>query len=99
MLEPLAPGMLPASTDTDVKRDEKIEKACRDFEAILLATLMKDSAKDKISLNSHTQTENPFGALEDTAWEMTAQALSQEGDGLGLWKSLYESIQGNTPRR
>lgn len=98
MVEPLTPGLRPANTDTKTKRDEKVVKACRDFEAILLATLMKDSAKNRVSLD-RTQTENSFGALEDTAWEMTAQALSQEGEGLGLWKALYESIQANAPRR
>lgn len=98
MVEPLTPGLRPASTDTNAKRDERVEKACRDFEAILLATLMKDSARNRVSPD-RAQTENSFGALEDTAWEMTAQALSQEGEGLGLWKALYESIQRNAPRR
>ena len=91
MLEPLAPGVRQLKNDTNAKKDEQIEKACRDFEAILVATLMKDSARQIGSLD-RSQKEKPFGSLEDTAWEMTARALSGEGEGIGLWKALYDSI-------
>jgi len=36
----------------------------------------------------------PFGALEETAMEMTAEALSEQG-GIGLWEVLYESLEDN----
>ncbi|KUK58471.1 MAG: hypothetical protein XD80_0811 [Synergistales bacterium 53_16] len=75
-----------------LSRDEgnkRLEEACKHFEAIFLAKMLKASRKDEVSW---TGEKSPFGALEETSMEMAAESLSKQG-GIGLWKVLYESLR------
>ncbi|HPD96817.1 MAG TPA: hypothetical protein PLP89_00700 [Synergistales bacterium] len=87
--------VVPAGTSSNRKDNARIEKACRDFEAIMVAALMKETSAGKASRGTDGE-RNTFGALEETAWEMTAGAVSSRGEGFGLWRQLYESITKGT---
>ncbi|HDQ93491.1 MAG TPA: hypothetical protein ENN89_05140 [Synergistetes bacterium] len=94
MPEKISPGA-PTGTPPEAKDKARIEKACRDFEAIMVAALMKETAAGKASRGNDGE-KSTFAALEETAWEMTAGAVSSRGEGFGLWRQLYESItKGN----
>jgi Rod binding domain-containing protein len=69
------------------KEVDPLEKACRQFEGIFLAALLKQSRQ-----GAFTEKEGPFRALEETSMEMTAEAISGSGEGLGLWRVLYENL-------
>lgn len=69
--------------------DKKLEEACKRFEAIFLARMLKTSRKDSVSWGGE---DSPFKALEETSMEMAAESLSKQG-GIGLWKVLYDSLQ------
>jgi len=69
------------------KRIDPLEKACRQFEGIFLAALLKQSQQGVFS-----DKKGPFRALEETTLEMTAESISGSGDGFGLWRVLYENL-------
>lgn|GEM_PF-3526647 len=82
----------PAKTRTGPDLEPKkgidpLEKACRQFEGIFLAALLKQSRQGSL-----TEDKRPFGALEETSLEMAAESISGSGEGLGLWKVLYENL-------
>jgi Rod binding domain-containing protein len=70
----------------------KLQEACRQFESIFLAKLLKEARAEGAFWEEGEKA--PFGALEETAMEMTAEALSEQG-GIGLWEVLYESLEDN----
>jgi Rod binding domain-containing protein len=69
--------------------NKRLEEACKCFEAIFLARMLKTSRKDSVSWGGE---DSPFKALEETSMEMAAESLSKQG-GIGLWKVLYDSLQ------
>lgn len=69
---------------------KKLEDSCRQFEGFFLAELMKKSKEAGVA--SLGENKKTFGALEETALEMSARSISEEGEGLGLWKVLYDDL-------
>ncbi|MFA0888284.1 MAG: hypothetical protein ACC613_04190 [Synergistales bacterium] len=69
--------------------DGRLEEACRRFEGIFLACLLKQSRQ-----GAFTEKKEPFRVMEDTTLEMTAESISKSGEGFGLWRVLAESLAG-----
>jgi len=82
---------VPGGANTREQREKaKLREACKQFESIFLAKMLKEARAEEPFLEE--DGKSPFGALEETAMEMTAEALSEQG-GIGLWKMLYESLE------
>ena len=90
------PPLMANPTDPQevLKRKEKqLEKACKQFEGVFLASLWKEMMASARRLGGEDR-KRPFGPMEDTAVEMASEALS-EAEGVGLWKVLYDQLQGS----
>ncbi len=88
------PPLMANPTDPQevLKRKEKqLEKACKQFEGVFLASLWKEMMASARRLGGEDR-KRPFGPMEDTAVEMASEALS-EAEGVGLWKVLYDQLQ------
>ncbi|WP_352425405.1 hypothetical protein [Aminomonas paucivorans] len=84
----------PTDPQEALKRKEKqLEKACKQFEGVFLASLWKEMMASARRLGGEDR-KRPFGPMEDTAVEMASEALS-EAEGVGLWKVLYDQLQGS----
>lgn len=82
----------PTDPQEALKRKEKqLEKACKQFEGVFLASLWKEMMASARRLGGEDR-KRPFGPMEDTAVEMASEALS-EAEGVGLWKVLYDQLQ------
>jgi Rod binding domain-containing protein len=78
----------PSAPDQGRKKwADPLEKACRQFEGIFLAALLKQSRRE-----GFTEKKEPFRMLEETTLEMAAESISSSGEGLGLWRVLYENL-------
>ncbi len=84
----------PAPSLVKAKENETLKKACADFEAIFLAQMWKKMASQAREMGGRKDQERPFGAMEDLAIEMSAEAMAGQ-DGNGLWKVLYDSLKGD----
>ncbi len=84
----------PASSLIRIKENEALKKACADFEAIFLAQMWKKMASQAREMGGRKDQDRPFGAMEDLAIEMSAEAMAGQ-DGNGLWKVLYDSLKGD----
>jgi flagellar protein FlgJ len=73
---------------------ERLKEACRNFEGLFLADLWKAMMKSARALGDGSK--RPFAILEDTAVEMSCEALT-EGEGVGLWKILYSQLEAGLP--
>ncbi|MFP4482583.1 MAG: hypothetical protein ACLFN0_07325 [Thermovirgaceae bacterium] len=80
------------ANSTEQREKAKLQEACKQFESIFLAKMLKQARTDETFWKE--REKSPFGALEETAMEMTAEALSEQG-GIGLWEMLYESLEDN----
>ena len=74
----------------------KLKKACQDFESVFLAQTWKKMMSDARRLGGKKDEERHFGAMEDLATEMSAEALSGQ-DTNGLWRVLYDSLVSSMP--
>ena len=70
---------------------EKLKEACQQFESILLAELWKKMNANARSIGGRSESERPFGPLEDLALEMSAEQLAKDG-GTGMWRVLYDQL-------
>ncbi len=84
----------PAPSIIKIKENETLKKACADFEAIFLAQMWKKMASQAREMGGRKDQDRPFGAMEDLAIEMSAEAMAGQ-DGNGLWKVLYDSLKGD----
>lgn len=82
-----------ASSSTPSRK--KLEESCRQFEGFFLAELMKKSKEAGVV--SMGEGKKTFGALEETALEMSARSISEEGEGMGLWRVLYDDLCQSLP--
>jgi len=81
------------------KKDDqqKIKKACQDFEAIFTYYLLK-TMRQTIptgSLLSSLSGKDTYNMIMD---QKVAEELSNQGNGLGLQKILFEQLTKNYPR-
>ena len=73
------------------KEREKLKEACQQFESILLAELWKKMNANARSIGGKSDSQRPFGPLEDLSVEMSAEQLAKEG-GAGMWRMLYDQL-------
>lgn len=76
------------------KDDQKLKRACKQFEGIFIATMLKESMSSSSSGETEKKESKPFESLRELTIEMTGESLaSQENGGVGLWKDLYQSLK------
>ncbi len=73
----------------EVSPEKKLEKACRDFESFFVAEMLK---KNVASSQGPDREKKSFASLEETSMEMVAESLSAHGQGMGLWRVLYNDL-------
>lgn len=76
---------------------KKLETACREFEGFFVAEMLKKNMATVPDAKGEGEGQ-AFGPLEETSMEMVARSLSSRGEGMGLWKVLYEALSGNLPQ-
>ncbi len=75
------------------KDDQKLKRACKQFEGIFIASMLKESLGSS-SAESEQKGSRPFESLRELTIEMTGESLaSQENGGIGLWKDLYQTLK------
>lgn len=74
---------------------EELESACKSFEGLLLAEIVKSEMANARAFGPNTK--RPFRQMEEVAIEMVCDEISNSG-GLGLWKFLYEEMSGQEER-
>lgn len=72
------------------RQERSLEESCKQFESVLVAMIWKDMTKSAKSFGGDKE-KHLYGALEDTAMEMAAEAVTS-GEGVGLWKVLYAQL-------
>lgn len=86
-------GELKKQVNTPEKDDQKLKRACKQFEGIFIATMLKESLSST-SEQIESKGGKPFESLREMTIEMTGESLaSQENGGIGLWKDLYHSLK------
>lgn len=78
------------------KQEAALEKSCKQFEGTVFSKIWKDMMKSARNLFEQDEKKRLYGALEDTAMEMTSEYLS-ESQGVGVWKVLYDSLHRQLP--
>jgi peptidoglycan hydrolase FlgJ len=75
----------------------KIEKACKDFEAIFTYQLLKTMRRTvpKNSVAGISSGKETYNMLMD---QKVAEDLANKGSGLGLQKMLFEQLTRNYPK-
>jgi len=74
---------------------EKLRNACKSFEGLLLAEIVKSEIANARAFGSNSK--RPFRQMEEVAVEMVCDEISNSG-GLGLWKFLYEEMSKQLER-
>ena len=73
--------------------DQKLKRACKQFEGIFIASMLKESLSSN-SAKGERKGNKPFESLRELTIEMTGESLaSQENGGIGLWKDLYQTLK------
>lgn len=76
---------------TASERDNKLKKACADFEAILAYQLLK-TMRQTIPRNGFLKGSHGKDTYEMMLDQKIADELAKKGQGLGLQKMLYNQI-------
>jgi len=88
-----APGPKPLTETTAANRDEdqKLRKACADFEAVLINYMLKSMRKTLPgdSMFGSSQQKEVYESMYDQ--EMAGKIA--EGNGLGIGQALYRQLQ------
>lgn len=79
----------------DTGDEEKLKKACKDFEGLLIEQMFKSMRETvpKSDFLGDRQEEDLFTEMLDTE---RAKSFAAEG-GLGMWKALYEQLRQQLP--
>ncbi|AER65860.1 hypothetical protein Tlie_0114 [Thermovirga lienii DSM 17291] len=72
------------------KEQRRLKDACKKFEGIFLAQMLKNSMK---GLSSDEDKGRKGNVLCDVAMEMTGEALAEASSGVGIADMLYESLK------
>lgn len=74
--------------------DQKLKRACKQFEGIFIASMLKESLDSGSISGGGKKNSDSFKSLRELTIEMTGESLaSQENGGIGLWKDLYRSLK------
>lgn len=73
--------------------DEELMDACKEFEAYFIEQIYKGMEK---TIMKASDEENKYTeAFSDMRVQAYAKAATEQGDGIGLAKQLYESMKRN----
>jgi|GEM_PF-3213642 len=80
----------------DGKKNERLQKACNDFETILTKTFLKEGMKTAKELGQGEESgddeiDNGSDSFREIAYEQLADFMGKRGS-LGLGKMLYNSF-------
>lgn len=73
--------------------DEELMDACKEFEAYFLEQIYK--GMEKTIMKSEEEENDYISTFSDMRVEEYAKLATQQGDGVGLAKQLYESMKRN----
>lgn len=73
--------------------DEELMDACKEFEAYFLEQIYK--GMEKTIMKSDEEENDYVSAFSDMRIEEYARLATEQGDGIGLAKQLYESMKRN----
>lgn len=76
-------------------RNEKLEKACKDFQAILIKKML-DSMRDTVQETGLLDGGHAEKVFEDMLYKEYAQKMSETA-GLGLDEMIYRELTGKAP--
>lgn len=73
--------------------DEELMDACKEFEAYFLEQIYKDM--EKTIMKADEEENDYLSVFKDTQIQEYAKAATEQGDGIGLAKQLFESMKRN----
>lgn len=83
---------------SSIEKEQKLKKACADFEAILVYQLLKTMRQTvpKGGFLSGSHGKDTFEMMLD---QKLATDLAAKGNGLGLQKALYQQLTRQTQKK
>lgn len=81
------------NTINEETSDEELMDACKEFEAYFLEQIYK--GMEKTIMKSDEEENDYISTFSDMRIEEYAKLATQQGDGVGLAKQLYESMKRN----
>ena len=75
---------------------EELMDVCKEFEAYFVEQIFKEMRKtipESESTSSYSSTMKEY--YEDSLYQEYAKAITEQGDGIGLAKTLYEQMKRN----
>lgn len=73
--------------------DEELMDACKEFEAYFLEQIYK--GMEKTIMKADEEENDYLSVFKDTQIQEYAKAATEQGDGIGLAKQLFESMKRN----
>lgn len=73
--------------------DEELMDACKEFEAYFLEQIYK--GMEKTIMKADEEENDYLSAFKDMQIQEYAKAATEQGDGIGLAKQLFESMKRN----
>jgi Rod binding domain-containing protein len=90
------PELLERSSRTEAVQENRKVQSAKDFESLLVGKLV-DSMKETIG-DSGLMEEEGSEQMQSLFWMNLSSEISRQG-GVGLWRDIYKSIYGATPRQ
>lgn len=83
-------------TDYSQATSDELMDVCKEFEQYFVEQIFKQMRKtipESESTSSYTSTMKEY--YEDSLYQEYAKAITEQGDGVGLAKTLYEQMKRN----
>lgn len=83
-------------TDYSQASSDELMEVCKEFEQYFVEQIFKEMRKtipESESSSSYTSTMKEY--YEDSLYQEYAKAITEQGDGVGLAKTLYEQMKRN----
>lgn len=83
-------------SDYSQATSEELMDVCKEFEAYFVEQIFKEMRKtipQSEDTSSYTSTMKEY--YEDSLYQEYAKAITDQGDGIGLAKTLYEQMKRN----
>lgn len=84
------------SSDYSQATSEELMDVCKEFEAYFVEQIFKEMRKtipESENTSSYTSTMKEY--YEDSLYQEYSKAITEQGDGIGLAKTLYEQMKRN----
>ena len=82
--------------DYSTATSEELMGVCKEFEAYFVEQIFKEMRKtipERETTSSYTSTMKEY--YEDGLYQEYTKAITEQGDGIGLAKTLYEQMKRN----